>query len=96
MAIEELNKMYNDINVMISCLINAIKSNNIDEAKLILEQEIQINILRDRLKNNHVKRLEKGECNVLSGIVFLDIISIFEKIGDHLTNVAQAVIESLK
>jgi len=95
-AIEELNKMYNDINVMINCLINAMKSNNIDEAKLVLEQEIQINILRDRLKNNHVKRLEKGECNVLSGIVFLDIISIFEKIGDHLTNVAQAVIESLK
>jgi len=53
-------------------------------------------ITRNELKNNHVKRLEKGEYNVLSGIVFLDIISIFEKIGDHLTNVAQAVIESLK
>ncbi|MFH0763053.1 MAG: Na/Pi cotransporter family protein [Candidatus Omnitrophota bacterium] len=95
-AIEELNKMHNDINVMISGSINAMKSNNIDEAKLVLEQEQGINALRDRLKNNHVRRLEKGECNVLPGVVFLDIISNLEKIGDHLTNIAQAVIESLQ
>jgi phosphate:Na+ symporter len=52
--------------------------------------------MRDRLKDNHVKRLEQGQCNVLSGVVFLDTISNLEKIGDHLTNVAQAVIEGLQ
>ncbi|MBU4346087.1 MAG: hypothetical protein KKH29_02020 [Candidatus Omnitrophica bacterium] len=96
MAIEELNKMYNDINAMINGSINAMKSNNIDEAKAVLEQEQGINALRDRLKNNYVRRLEKGECNVLSGVVFLDMISNLEKIGDHLANIAQAVIESLQ
>lgn len=96
MAIEELNKMYNDINAMINGSINAMKSNNIDEAKTVLEQEEGINALRDRLKNNYVRRLEKGECNVLSGVVFLDMISNLEKIGDHLANIAQAVIENLQ
>jgi len=95
-AIEELKKMYEDINRMISCSINALKLNKIDEAKLVLEQECQINTLRDRLKGNHVKRLEQGQCKVLSGVVFLDVISNLEKIGDHLTNVAQAVIEGLQ
>lgn len=33
---------------------------------------------------------------MLSGVVFLDIISNLEKIGDHLTNIAQAVIEGLQ
>lgn len=96
MAMEELQKMYEDINRMINCSINALGIRNIDEAKLVLEQECQINTLRDRLKENHVKRLEQRQCNVLSGIVFLDTISNLEKIGDHLTNVAQAVIEGLQ
>lgn len=95
-AIEELKNMSEDINTMANCSINALKNNSVDEAKLVLEQECQINTLRDRLKNNHVKRLEQGQCHVLSGVVFLDVISNLEKIGDHLTNVAQAVIEGLQ
>jgi phosphate:Na+ symporter len=95
-ATEELKKMYLDINSMISCSVNALKLNNIDEAKVVLEQECQINNLRDRLKDNHVRRLEQGQCKVLSGVVFLDMISNLEKIGDHLNNVAQAVIEGLQ
>jgi phosphate:Na+ symporter len=95
-AIEELKKMYEDINRMINCSVGALGGNNVDEAKLVLGQECQINTLRDRLKGNHVKRLEEGQCNVLSGVVFLDMISNLEKIGDHLTNVAQAVIEGLQ
>ena len=95
-ANEELRKMYEDINAMIKCSVNALGSNNVNEAKLVFEQECQINTLRDRLKNNHVKRLEQGQCNVLSGVVFLDTISNLEKIGDHLNNVAQAVIEGLQ
>ncbi len=95
-AVEELKNIYEEINRMISCSVNALGLNKVEEAKLVLEQECQINTLRDRLKDNHVKRLEQGQCNVLSGVVFLDMISNFEKIGDHLTNVAQAVIEGLQ
>ncbi|MFA5410958.1 MAG: Na/Pi cotransporter family protein [Candidatus Omnitrophota bacterium] len=96
MAADELKKMFEDVDRMVTCSVNALKGNNPDEAKVVLEQECQINTLRDRLKDNHVKRLERGECNVLSGVVFLDMISNFEKIGDHLNNVAQAVIEGLQ
>lgn len=95
-ALEELRKMYEDIDKMVKCSINALGLNSVDEAKLVLEQECQINTLRDRLKGNHVRRLEQGQCHVLSGVVFLDVISNLEKIGDHLTNVAQAVIEGLQ
>ncbi|MFH0763018.1 MAG: Na/Pi cotransporter family protein [Candidatus Omnitrophota bacterium] len=95
-ALEELKNMYQEINKMIACAINALSFNNLDEAKIVLEQECQINAIRDRLKDSHMRRLERGECNVLSGVVFLDTISNFEKIGDHLTNVAQAAIEGLQ
>ena len=95
-AIEELKKMYEEINQMIDTTVSALSSNNINEAKLVLSQESRINTIRDRLKENHVRRLEEGQCNVLSGVVFLDTISNFEKIGDHLTNVAQAVLGGLQ
>jgi len=95
-AIEELKRMYDEINKMTDCSVNALQNNDANEAKFIMEEECQINTMRDRLKNNHTKRLEEGKCNVLSGVVFLDIISNLEKIGDHLNNVAQAIIEGLQ
>lgn len=95
-AIAELQGMYEGINRMVGCVISALGARNIEEAKTVLEHECQLNALRDKLKSNHVKRLEQGQCNVLSGVVFLDTISNLEKIGDHLTNVAQAVIEGLQ
>jgi phosphate:Na+ symporter len=92
-AIEELRAMYENINRMIACSVNALSANSVEEAKNVLDQECQINAIRDKLKNNHVKRLEQGACNVFSGVIFLDTISNLEKIGDHLTNVAQVVTE---
>ena len=95
-AAAELKSMYEDVNSMIDCSIKALSTNSVDEAKNVLDQERRINLLRDKLKNNHVKRLEQGSCNVLSGVIFLDTISNLEKIGDHLTNVAQVVMEGLQ
>ncbi|MFC1674389.1 Na/Pi cotransporter family protein [Candidatus Omnitrophota bacterium] len=94
-AASELEKMYEDVIKMANYSISALGI-NIQDAKLVLEQEAVINDLRNSLKDSHTRRLEKGDCNVLSGVVFLDIISNLEKIGDHLTNVAQAVIEGLQ
>ncbi|MDD5079594.1 MAG: Na/Pi cotransporter family protein [Candidatus Omnitrophica bacterium] len=94
-ALDELRTMFVDLNLMIDSAIGALSSNNIDEAKKVLDQEPEINTLRDRLKNNHVKRLENRVCNVPSGVIFLDTINNLEKIGDHLVNVAQAVKQGL-
>ncbi len=96
LANEEIQRMYDEVIRMIDCSVRALQQNDVNEAKVIMEQECQINVMRDRLKNNHTKRLEEGKCNVLSGVVFLDIISNLEKIGDHLNNVAQAVAQGLQ
>lgn len=92
----EIQRMYDDINKMLDCAVKALAQNDINEAKVVMDEECQINLMRDRLRNNHTKRLEEGKCTVISGVVFLDIISNLEKIGDHLNNVAQAVVEGLQ
>ncbi|ADD67999.1 Na/Pi-cotransporter II-related protein [Denitrovibrio acetiphilus DSM 12809] len=53
-----------------------------------------IDNMRKKFKNNHMKRLSKGNCEINSGIVFVDIINNLEKIGDHVYNIAQVMMYS--
>ncbi|MBE0574459.1 MAG: Na/Pi cotransporter family protein [Desulfuromonadales bacterium] len=54
--------------------------------------EDAIDDLEERLRNNHIKRLNTGECTVNSGLIYIDMLHNFEKIGDHTFNVAKAVV----
>ena len=42
---------------------------------------------------NHVKRVQKGECTLHQGFIFNDLLTDFERIADHCSNVAVAIIE---
>ena len=95
-AAGELNEMFTLVDNMAQATINSLDNDNIEEAKKVLELEKKVNKLTQKLRDNHIDRLAHGQCKVLSGIVFLDLISNFEKIADHLTNVAQAVMGKLR
>ncbi|MEJ2199127.1 MAG: Na/Pi cotransporter family protein [Desulfuromonadales bacterium] len=56
------------------------------------ELEDAIDDLEERLRNNHIRRLNTGECTVTSGLIFIDMLHNFEKIGDHTFNFAKAVV----
>lgn len=60
----------------------------LDEA---VEAEQRINALRDQLRNKHWKSIEEGDYNVRSGLVYHDLFSSCEKVGDHLINVSEAL-----
>ncbi len=90
-AIAELKDMYNKVLKMYDKIMEALESNRTEDARVALEMEDEINKLTGILRQNHIQRLGERKCFVLSGIVFLDMVSNFEKIGDHLANVAEAV-----
>ncbi|MEM6524175.1 MAG: Na/Pi cotransporter family protein [Bacteroidota bacterium] len=52
-------------------------------------KEREINKLRDKLRRKHLKSLEKGEYDVLSSLVYADLYSLLERVGDHIMNVSQ-------
>jgi phosphate:Na+ symporter len=95
-AINEIQTSYQEVLRMLDVTIEALRENDIKKASVILNKENNINRMRDEFKANHIKRLENGDCNVLSGVVFIDLLANFEKIGDHLTNVGQAIMERLQ
>lgn len=59
-----------------------------DEA---LEVEQFINNKRDDLRKAHLKSVETGDYNVKSGLVYSDLFSSCEKVGDHIINVSEAL-----
>ena len=52
--------------------------------------------LRDRIKLNHVLRLQRNECTIEQGFILSDLINNFERVSDHCSNVAGCVIEMSK
>jgi len=51
-----------------------------------------INVMIEEMRQAHISRLRSGECGLDPGLVFIDFLSIFEKIGDYCFNIAQAVV----
>lgn len=57
-----------------------------------VEVEQRINHMRDKLRRGHLKSIEAGDYNVKSGLVYNDLFSSCEKVGDHLINVSEALV----
>ncbi|WP_241657831.1 Na/Pi cotransporter family protein [Anaerobacillus alkaliphilus] len=91
-AMSDLDEMFN---LTISTLQQAIKSlenNDIIEARSVLLKEEKIDKMERQLRKNHILRINEGNCTGSAGIVFVDIVSNLERIGDHAVNIAEAVI----
>ncbi len=95
-AIDEIRLMLSHVDNMMQHAVDALNDNSIEKAEEALHLENKVNEFTETLRKNHIDRLSQNKCNVLSGIMFLDMVSNFEKIGDHVTNIAQAVMGRLQ
>jgi phosphate:Na+ symporter len=57
--------------------------------------ENEIDNMERQFQRNHVQRLSRNECNATSGMIFSDAISGFERVADHATNIAYALLEEV-
>ena len=55
--------------------------------------EERIDVLCDEMKLRHVERMKNGKCSMNIGFVFNDILSNLERVSDHCSNIAVAMIE---
>jgi phosphate:Na+ symporter len=90
-AVREIELMWNELCNMMIQTEEALRLDDPGVAGAVLQREDRINEYQESLKRNHVRRLNENTCDLKAGIVFMDLVDNFEKIGDHLTNVAQAV-----
>lgn len=57
-----------------------------------LTKEREINAMRNDLRRNHMKNIATGEYDILSGMAYIDLVSLLERIGDHIINVTEGVV----
>ena len=91
-AIEDLKHIYDYTLNALEVSIDSYEHRDIGKAESIIAIEQRIDALEGELREGHIKRLNNGTCNAFTGTIFLDIISNFERIGDHATNIAESVV----
>jgi len=95
-AIREIQRMYGATQAMAEDVMKALSDNDEEAARRALEREEELNRLQAVLNEHHVERLQKGKVDPLAGVVFLDFVDNLERVGDHLTNIAQSVLGGLR
>lgn len=88
-AKNEINEISDLLLKNINSAIEYIDTKNHDLYDEIEKTEEEVNMLVKQYRNEHMKRLSNGVCTVDSGILFLDLLTNFERISDHCSNIAE-------
>ncbi|MBR4956043.1 MAG: Na/Pi cotransporter family protein [Clostridia bacterium] len=93
-AVSELKICTDAIHEILDLTGSALLSNSSDTAKRVEPLEQVVDALTKELKNRHVQRVQAGLCTLELGFVYNDCINNFERVADHCSNLAVAVIEA--
>ena len=89
----ELRVLTDAIREIMDITDRAYSENNVTLAAQVEPLEQVIDGLITKIRAAHVRRLRQGECSIEMGFVLADMLTNFERISDHCSNVAVAVIE---
>ena len=92
-ATRELNTMFAAVQEITYNAITAFTTGDLELAYRIEPLEELIDSLCDEMKLHHVDRLQKGVCTLSQGFVFNDLLTNYERVADHCSNIAVAMIE---
>lgn len=93
-AQEELKIFSRALMEIVDNTLEVFAKEDIEKAARIEPLEETIDYLNKKLKKRHVERLRSGECTIELGFVLSDLTTNFERISDHCSNVAIALIQS--
>ena len=92
-AAHELSVLTKAIREILRLTEGAYKSNNLALAMQVEPLEQTIDKLTASIKARHVARLQSGECSIELGFILADILGNLERVSDHCSNIAVAVVE---
>ena len=90
---EELTVYMDALKEILGMTRTAYETNDLVLAKKVEPLEEVIDNINDKAKKHHIKRMQKGKCTMELGIIFEDLITNFERVSDHCSNIAVCMIE---
>lgn len=91
---KELVMITGAVNEIADLALAAFENNNTDAAFDIEPLEEIIDRLKEKLRANHIKRLQQGECGIEAGFVWSDLLTNLERTSDHCSNIGGCIIET--
>lgn len=92
-ACHELDVIESAVQEILSIAVGAFVENDPQRAARVEPLEEIIDGLCDEMKSHHVDRLQSGSCTLNLGFVFNDLLTNYERVADHCSNIAVAIIE---
>lgn len=92
-AMAEITVMTNAVREILDIAITAFTTNDYNLTDKVEPLEEVIDSLRDKLKKRHIARLRDGECTIELGFIFSDLLTNYERVSDHCSNIAVCMIQ---
>lgn len=92
-AKKELAVFVDAVREIVDKSVVVFENEDADLAKTIEPLEEVIDVINEELKKRHIKRLRKGKCTIELGFVLSDIITNFERVADHCSNIAVCLLQ---
>ncbi|HHX76852.1 MAG TPA: Na/Pi cotransporter family protein, partial [Firmicutes bacterium] len=91
-ALRELHDFYGRVDKLLEKALTAFEKEDASLAQEVVEDDDIIDNLEKTLRKHHINRINNKQCNPIAGVIFLDMLSNLERIGDHATNMAQVIV----
>ncbi len=95
-AVADLNQIWNLLNYEAKNVVSALGSSDGSKVSRALKSESKINNLTEKYESAHIERLREGKCNLALSVIFIEMLAEMEKLGDHLSNIAERALEIQK
>ena len=92
-AAREMKTLTAAVEEILSLSLGAFEKDSLEQAYAVEPLEERIDELCDEMKLHHVERLKSGSCTLNQGFPFNDLITNLERVADHCSNIAIAMIE---
>ncbi len=92
-ATEDLKVINAAVKEILSMSVLSLKEENLKIASQIEPLEQVIDRLKRKIKNGHISRLKQGDCTMELGFILSDLLTNYERISDHCSNIAVCFIE---
>lgn len=92
-AWSELTVLESVIQDILDKTLRVFENNDLNAATKIEPMEQVVDDLVRNMRDRHIRRLQNGTCGIEAGFVLQDLLISYERIADHCSNVAVAMIE---
>ena len=92
-AKKELKVLSKAVQAVVKSTVTAYCGGDLENARRVEPQEQVVDSLVKEIKSRHVRRLRNGQCKVEYGFVLEDLLTSFERVADHCSNIAVEMLQ---